>query len=225
MDSQGQDHLPSAGAGLSPPWGIPPGEWVPCATHSRSSLGRRRVPGPLRVSTAPGDGRAVLPGARGRRGDPRGTQTRPQESQRPFLKVGGAGMAGNGEEAGRDGGSGGRRLPQTLPPHRELHPPVSTSPGPACPTPTASPDVLRGVPPLRGQLPALGVIDGGVEDGDAHVPSLCSTGGSAPVRLPSTRSPAPPAPGGAGSPRRCWGATSWSGSERPAESRGSQWGT
>lgn len=34
------------------------------------------------------------------------------------------------------------------------------------------PDVLGGVPPLRGQLPALGVIDRGVQDGDADVPCL-----------------------------------------------------
>ncbi len=34
------------------------------------------------------------------------------------------------------------------------------------------PDVLGGVPPLRGQLPALRVIDRGVQDGDAHISVL-----------------------------------------------------
>jgi hypothetical protein len=37
----------------------------------------------------------------------------------------------------------------------------------------ASPDILRGVPPLRGQLSTLGVINWGMEDGDAYIPCLC----------------------------------------------------
>lgn len=35
-----------------------------------------------------------------------------------------------------------------------------------------SPDILGGVPPLRGQLPTLGVVDRRVENGDAHIPRL-----------------------------------------------------
>lgn len=34
------------------------------------------------------------------------------------------------------------------------------------------PDVLGGVPPLRRQLPALGVVDRGVQNGDAHISVL-----------------------------------------------------
>lgn len=53
----------------------------------------------------------------------------------------------------------------------------------------SSPDILGGVPTLRGQLPALGVIHRGMQDGDAHVPRLCRD-----RRAGSVPTPAPAAP-------------------------------